>query len=140
LVCEGSSFLEMRVVAPSAVLLWFLSGFPRKASSPVDLPRGAESPLHLLWTRWFQKQNIVPRRRAIWHLEVMAIKLAWINNTPPTWCASCRCLEFDRIPRVTLAVILGRTMLLIVTQWFVLEAREREREAIFCRFGPLGEA
>jgi hypothetical protein len=40
----------------------------------------------------------------------------------------CRCLESDRTPRVTLAVLLGRTVLLIVTQWFVLGARERERE------------
>jgi hypothetical protein len=39
----------------------------------------------------------------------------------------CRCLESDRTPRVTLAVLLGRTVLLIVTQWFVLDARERER-------------
>jgi hypothetical protein len=28
--------------------------------------------------------------------DVMAIKLAWINDTPPTWRASCRCLELDR--------------------------------------------
>jgi hypothetical protein len=40
----------------------------------------------------------------------------------------CRCLESDRTPRVTLAVLLGRMVLLIVTQWFVLDARERERE------------
>jgi hypothetical protein len=29
------------------------------------------------------KQNIVPGRRAILHLEVMAIELALINDTPP---------------------------------------------------------
>jgi hypothetical protein len=54
---------------------------------------------------------------------------------------TCRHLESDRTPRVTLAVLLGRTVLLIVTQWFVLDARERERErhTIFCRFGSLGE-
>jgi hypothetical protein len=86
------------------------------------------------------KQNIVPGRRAILHLEVMAIKLAWINDTHPTWFASCWCLESDRTPRVTLAVLLGRTVLLIVAQWFMLEARERDRQVIFCRFGPLGEA
>jgi hypothetical protein len=34
----------------------------------------------------------------------------------------------DRTPRVTLAVLLGRTVLLIVAQWFVLGAGERERE------------
>jgi hypothetical protein len=71
------------------------------------------------------KQNIVPGRRAILHLEVMAIELAWINDIPPIWRASCRCLESDRTPRVTLAVLLGRMVLLTVTQWFVLEARER---------------
>jgi hypothetical protein len=32
----------------------------------------------------------------------------------------------DRTPRDTLAVLLGRTVLLIVVQWFVLGARERE--------------
>jgi hypothetical protein len=33
----------------------------------------------------------------------------------------------DRTPRVTLAVLFGRTVLLIVAQWFVLGARERDR-------------
>jgi hypothetical protein len=84
------------------------------------------------------KQNIVPGQKAIWHLEVMAIELAWINDTTPTWRASYRCLEFDRTPRAILAVLLGRTVLMIVTQWFVLDARERE--TIFCRFRPLREA
>jgi hypothetical protein len=60
------------------------------------------------------KQNMVPGQRVILHLEVMAIELAPINDTPPTWCASCQCLEPDRKPRVTLAVLLGRTVLLIV--------------------------
>jgi hypothetical protein len=35
-------------------------------------------------------------------------------------------------------MLLGRTMLLTVAEWFVLGARERE--TIFCRFGPLLEA
>jgi hypothetical protein len=74
------------------------------------------------------KQNIVLGARAILHLEVMAIELAWINDTPPTWRASCRCLDSNRTPRVILAVLLGSMVLLIVTQWFVLDARERERE------------
>jgi hypothetical protein len=38
----------------------------------------------------------------------------------------CQCLVSDRTPRNTLAVLLGRTMLLIVAQWFVLGARGRE--------------
>jgi hypothetical protein len=62
------------------------------------------------------------------HLEGMAIELAWINDTPPTWRANYRCLELDRTPRVTLAVLLGRTVLLIVTQWFVLNAQKRETD------------
>jgi hypothetical protein len=90
----------MREMAPPAVLLWLPSGFPSKASSPVGLLRGAEFPLHLLWTRWSKAEH-GPGRRAILHLEVMAIELAWINDTPPTWRASYRCLESDRTPRVT---------------------------------------
>jgi hypothetical protein len=39
----------------------------------------------------------------------------------------CRCLVSDRTPRVTLAVLLGWTVLLTVAQWFVLGARERDR-------------
>jgi hypothetical protein len=46
-------------------------------------------------------------------------------------CGLCRCLVSDCIPRVTLVVLLGRTVLLIVAQWFVLGAREREREKRF---------
>jgi hypothetical protein len=42
----------------------------------------------------------------------------------------------DRTPRVTLAVLLGRTVLLIVAQWFMLGAREKERHTIFFRFRP----
>jgi hypothetical protein len=47
------------------------------------------------------KQNTDPGQRAILHWEVTAIELAWINDTPPTWHASCRCLEPDRTPGVT---------------------------------------
>jgi hypothetical protein len=72
------------------------------------------------------KQNIVPGQREILHLEVMAIELALINDRPPIWCASCRCLVSDRTPKVTLAVLLGKTVLLTTTQWFVLGAREIE--------------
>jgi hypothetical protein len=47
------------------------------------------------------KQNTDPGRRAILHWEVTAIELAWINDTPHTWHASCQCLEPDRTLRVT---------------------------------------
>jgi hypothetical protein len=62
-----------------------------------------------------------PGRRAILHWEVTAIELAWINNTPPTWRASCRC--FGTRPRtqgLPLEVLLGRTVLLTIARWFVL--------------------
>jgi hypothetical protein len=55
-------------------------------------------------------------------LKVMAIELALINDTTPTWRASCRCLVSDCTPRDTLAVLLGRTILLIVARWFMLGA------------------
>jgi hypothetical protein len=70
------------------------------------------------------KQNTDPGQRAILHWEVTAIELAWINDTPPTWRASCRCLEPDRTPGVTPRGAFGRTVLLIITQWFVRDARE----------------
>jgi hypothetical protein len=41
------------------------------------------------------KQNMDPGQRAILYWKVMAIELAWINDTPPTWQASCRCLGRD---------------------------------------------
>jgi hypothetical protein len=37
----------------------------------------------------------------------------------------CRCLLSDRTPGGTLVVLLGRTVSLIVAQWFVPEAQER---------------
>jgi hypothetical protein len=74
------------------------------------------------------KRNIAPRRRVILFLKVMAIELALIKDTPPTWRASCRCLVSDRTPGDTLAMLLGRTVSLIVARWFVLGARESKRE------------
>jgi hypothetical protein len=70
------------------------------------------------------KQNTDPGQRAILHWKVIAIELAWINDTPPTWRASCRCLEPDYALRVTPRGAFGRTVLLNVTQWFVQDARE----------------
>jgi hypothetical protein len=46
------------------------------------------------------KQNMDPGWRAILCWKMMAIELAWISDTPPTWCASCRCLGPDRAPGV----------------------------------------
>jgi hypothetical protein len=47
------------------------------------------------------KQNMDPGRRMILCWKVTTIELAWIDDTPPTWRASCRCFGSDRAPRVT---------------------------------------
>jgi hypothetical protein len=46
------------------------------------------------------KQDTDPGRRMILCWKVMAIKLAWISDTPPTWCANCWCFGSDRTPGV----------------------------------------
>jgi hypothetical protein len=53
------------------------------------------------------KQNTDPGRRMILCLKVMAIELAWIDDTPPTWRASCRCFGSDRAPGLPLKVLFG---------------------------------
>jgi hypothetical protein len=47
------------------------------------------------------KQNMEPRRMVILCRKVTAIELAWIDDTPLTWRASCRCFGSDRTPGVT---------------------------------------
>jgi hypothetical protein len=54
-----------------------------------------------------QKQNTDPGRRTIWCPKVMAIELAWIGDTHPTWRASYRCFGSDRAPGVALEVLFG---------------------------------
>ena len=68
------------------------------------------------------KQKKVLGLKVILLLKMISMELALINDTPPTWRASCRCLVFDHTPRGTLMVLLGRTMSWIVTRWFVLGA------------------
>jgi hypothetical protein len=46
------------------------------------------------------KQNTDPGHRMILCWKVMAIELAWISDTPPTWRASCQCFGSDRAPGV----------------------------------------
>jgi hypothetical protein len=71
------------------------------------------------------KQNVDPRRKTILCRKVMTIELAWIDDTPPTWRASCRCFGSDRTPGVTpQGAFRSRTVLSTVAQWFVLVARE----------------
>jgi hypothetical protein len=71
------------------------------------------------------KQNVDPGQRTILRWKVMAIELAWIGDTPPTWHASCRCFGSDRAPRVApQGALWSRTVLPTVARWFVLDARE----------------
>jgi hypothetical protein len=53
------------------------------------------------------KQNTDSGRRVILLWKVMAIELAWIVDTPPTWHASCRCFGSDSTPGVAPQGVLG---------------------------------
>jgi hypothetical protein len=71
------------------------------------------------------KQNMDSGRKTILCWKVMAIELAWISETPPTWHASCRCFGSDRAPRVApRGAFWSRTVLPTVARWFVPDARE----------------
>jgi hypothetical protein len=71
------------------------------------------------------KRNVDPGRKTILCRKVTAIELAWIDDTPPTWRASCRCFGSDRTPGVApQGAFRSRTVLSTVAQWFVLVARE----------------
>jgi hypothetical protein len=71
------------------------------------------------------KQNLDPGRKTILCRKVTAIELVWIDDTPPTWRASCRCFGSDRTPGVApQGAFRSRTVLSTVVQWFVLVARE----------------
>jgi hypothetical protein len=57
--------------------------------------------------------------------KVTTIELAWIDDTPHTWRASCRCFGSDRAPGVApQGAFWSRTVLPTVALWFVLDARE----------------
>jgi hypothetical protein len=71
------------------------------------------------------KQNMDPGRKTILCWKVMAIELAWISDTPPTWRASCRCFGSDCAPEVApQGAFWSRMVLLTVARWFVSDARE----------------
>jgi hypothetical protein len=71
------------------------------------------------------KQNMDPGQRMILCWKVTAIELAWIDDTPPTWHASCRCFGSDRAPGVApQGAFWSRTVLSTVARWFVLNAQE----------------
>jgi hypothetical protein len=85
------------------------------------------------------KQNMDPGRRVILLWKVMAIELAWIVDTPPTWRASCRSFGSDRTPGVTpQGVFRSRTVSPTVAKWFVPDARGTVDNVY--RFGPLRDA
>ena len=82
------------------------------------------------------KQNTDPGRTVILLRKVMAIELAWIVDTPPTWRASCRCFGSDRTPGVApQGVFRSRTVSTTVAKWFVPVARGTVDNVY--RFGPL---
>jgi hypothetical protein len=82
------------------------------------------------------KQNTDPGRRMILCWKVMAIELAWISDTPPTWRASCQCFGSDRAPGVVpRGAFWSRMVLPTVARWFVL-MHERQWTILY-RFGPL---
>jgi hypothetical protein len=71
------------------------------------------------------KQNVDLGRRMILCWKVTTIELAWIDDTPPTWHASCRCFGSDRAPEVApQGAFWSRTVLSTVARWFMLNARE----------------
>jgi hypothetical protein len=90
-----------------------------------------QSSLFVCYARDGSKTEHSSRAKSDLALESDGLELALINDTHPTWCANCQCLVSDRTPRDTLAVLLGRTVLLTVAQRFVLGARERERDKQF---------
>jgi hypothetical protein len=53
------------------------------------------------------KQNTDPGQRVILLWKVMAIELAWIVDTPPTWRTSYQCFGSDRTPGVAPQGVLG---------------------------------
>jgi hypothetical protein len=70
------------------------------------------------------KQNTNPGRRANLYWKVMAIELAWINDTPLPGAPAVSVWGPTAHPGLPLEVLLGRTVLLIVARWFVQDARE----------------
>jgi hypothetical protein len=80
------------------------------------------------------KQNMDSGRRMILCWKVTAIELAWINDTPPTWRASCWCFGSDRAPRVVpQGALWSRKVSLTVARWFVPDARETVDDLIQVR-------
>jgi hypothetical protein len=73
------------------------------------------------------KQKIAPGLKVILLLKMMAMELALIDDTPPTWHATCQCFVSNHTPEGTLVVLLDRTVSWIVTRWFAL-GHERESD------------
>jgi hypothetical protein len=63
------------------------------------------------------KQNVDQGWKTILCRKVTAIELTWIDDTPPTWRASCRCFGSDRAPEVApRGAFRSRTVLSTVAQ------------------------
>jgi hypothetical protein len=110
----GCAFSGFAPAFPEIVEECFLSG---RSAMRCRLPSSSAT------DEMVPKQNMDPGRRTILCWKVMAIELAWISDTPPTWRASCRCFGFDRAPRVApRGAFWSRTVLSTVARWFVPNA------------------
>jgi hypothetical protein len=110
-VLRASEFSALNL--QEVVFVWGAGGCAIRCLVPAFLGTSKESfffggsamrcriPLSSATDKMVLKQNTDPRRRVIMQCEVTAIELAWINDTSPTWRASCRCLEPDRTLGVT---------------------------------------
>jgi hypothetical protein len=122
LVCRRKSRLGALEVALFLASFRLFRSLLRKAFSLADPRCDVEFPLHLPMV---PKQNVDQGRRTILCWKVMAIELAWISDTPPTWRASCRCFGSDHAPGVApQGAFWSRTVLPTVSRWFALDARE----------------
>jgi hypothetical protein len=124
-------------VLPEAILFRSIGGCAFSCFSPISTEifeedllsvgsaMGCRVPSLSATAEMVPKQNLDPGRKTILCRKVTAIELAWIDDTPPTWRASCRCFGSDRTPGVApQGAFRSRTVLSTVVQWFVLVARE----------------
>jgi hypothetical protein len=124
-------------VLPEAILFQSIGGCAFSCFSPISMEIFEEDLLSIgsamrcrvpsssATAEMVPKQNLDPGRKTILCRKVMAIELAWIDDTHPTWRTSCRCFGSDLTPGVApQGAFRSRTVLSTVVQWFVLVARE----------------
>jgi hypothetical protein len=56
------------------------------------------------------KQKTAHGLKVILLLKMTAMESMLIDDTPPTWRTNCQCFVSKRTPRVTIVVLLGRTV------------------------------